>query len=167
MRVLQLGPYSRPHGGIQAHVVALRRYLQAQGITCDVIDYNQHRKTDGEGVYGPRNGLELLWHLFRLPCDIVHLHIGGNLTFRLLILIVICAWLPRNKSVLTFHSGGYPSSTEGQKAARNTLRGRILSQLDRVIGVNQEIVDVFKRYGLPPERLKLIEQHYLPEGVPD
>jgi glycosyltransferase involved in cell wall biosynthesis len=36
-----------------------------------------------------------------------------------------------------------------------------------VIGVNQEIVDVFKRYGLPPERLKLIEPHYLPEGVPD
>ena len=61
MRVLQIGPYSPPHGGIQAHVVALRKFLQENGVTCDVIDVNRFRVTDGAGVFGPRNGARLFW----------------------------------------------------------------------------------------------------------
>jgi glycosyltransferase involved in cell wall biosynthesis len=166
MRVLQVGPYSPPHGGIQAHVVALRRYLQEQGIICDIIDVNRLRRTDGFGVFGPRNALHLLWLLFRLPADIVHLHIGGILTPRLLTLSLICGWLPGRKSILTLHSGGYPSSPEGRRAGANTLRGRIMRQFDRVIGVNQEIVDLFKRYGLPPAHVSMIQPHSLPAGPP-
>lgn len=166
MRVLQVGPYSPPHGGIQTHVVALRRYLQQQGVTCDVIDMNRFRRTDGCGIFGPRNALHLLWLLLTLPADVVHLHIGGNLTTRLLVLSLICGWLPGRKSVLTFHSGGYPSSPEGKSASHNTLRGWIMRQFDHVIGVNQEIVGVFKRYGLPARRLSLIQPHSLPAGPP-
>lgn len=166
MRVLQVGPYSPPHGGIQAHVVALRKYLHEQGETCDVIDLNRFRRNDGLGVYGPRNALHLLWLLLRLPADVVHLHLGGNLTSRLLALSLICGWLPGRKSVLTFHSGGYPSSPEGKRASSNTLRGWIMRRFDRIIGVNQEIIDVFKRYGLPSTRLSLIQPHSLPAGPP-
>ena len=166
MRVLQVGPYSPPHGGIQAHVVALRKYLHEQGETCDVIDLNRFRRTDGLGAYGPRNALHLLWLLLRLPADVVHLHLGGNLSSRLLALSLICGWLPGRKSVLTFHSGGYPSSPEGKRASPNTLRGWIMRQLDHVIGVNQEIIDVLKRYGLPSTRLSLIQPHSLPAGPP-
>lgn len=167
MRVLQLGPYSPPHGGIQAHVVALREFLQAQGVVCDVIDLNRFRKNDGAGVFGPRNAAELFWLLLRLPADIVHLHIGGNLTPRLLALSLICSWLPGRKSLLTFHSGGYPSSPEGQKASPRTIRGWILSQFDRVIGVNQDIVEVFKRYGLSARNVSLIQPHALPAKAPE
>jgi glycogen(starch) synthase len=166
MRVLQLGPYSPPHGGIQANVVALRRYLREQGAECMVIDLNRLRRTDGTGVFGPRNALHLLWLLFRLPADIVHLHIGGNLTARLLALSLICGWLPGRKSMLTFHSGGYPSSPEGRRANRNTLRGWIMRQFDRVIGVNQEIVELFERYGLPRDHVRLIQPHSLPAEPP-
>lgn len=167
MRVLQLGPYSLPHGGIQAHVVALRQYLQQQGVVCDVIDLNKGRKTDGDGVYGPKTALDLLALVLRLPADIIHLHIGGNLTTRLLGLSLLCAWLPGRKSVLTFHSGGYPSSAEGKAAAPNTVRGKIMSRFDRVIGVNQEIVDVFLRYGLPHEHVRLIKPYSVPALAPD
>lgn len=166
MRVLLLGPYSPPHGGIQTNVVSLRRYLQEQGTECRVIDLNRLRRTDGKGVYGPHNAVHLLWLLFRLPADIVHLHIGGNLTARLLGLSLICGWLPWRKSVLTFHSGGYPSSAKGRKANRNTLRGWIMRQFDRVIAVNQEIVDLFGRYGLPRDHVRLIQPHSLPAEPP-
>jgi glycogen(starch) synthase len=166
MRILQVGPYSPPHGGIQAHVVALRKYLQEQGETCDVIDLNRFRRTDGLGAYGPRNAVHLLWLLLKLQADIVHLHVGGNLTPRLLGLSLVCGWLPNRKAVLTFHSGGYPSSPQGKKARPNTMRGWIMRRLDRVIGVNQEIVDVFKRYGVPSSRLSLIRPYSLPAGPP-
>jgi glycosyltransferase involved in cell wall biosynthesis len=165
MRVLQIGPYSPPHGGIQAHVVALRKFLQENGVVCDVIDVNRFRVTDGAGVFGPRNAMHLFWLLLTLPADVVHLHVGGNLTSRLLALSLICGWLPNRKSILTFHSGGYPTSPEGLKASPRTLRGRILSQFDRVIGVNQPIVDVFKRYGVSDSHVKLIAPHALP-GFP-
>jgi glycogen(starch) synthase len=166
MRVLQVGPYSPPHGGIQAHVVALRRYLQGQGVECDVIDLNRFRRTDGLGVFGPRNSLHLLWLLFTLPADVLHIHIGGDLTPRLMALGLICGWLPGRKSVLTFHSGGYPSSVVGKRARPNTLRGWIMRQFDRVIGVNQDIVDVFERYGLLPAHVSLIQPYSLPAGPP-
>jgi glycogen(starch) synthase len=166
MRVLQLGPYSRPHGGIQSHVVGLRHYLQKHGVNCDVIDLNRLRRTDGAGVYGPRNAIGLFWLLLKLRADIIHLHIGGNLTPRLLALSLICGWLPGRKSVLTLHSGGYPTSPAGQRASPNTIRGMIIRQFDRVIGVNSEIVDVFKRYGLPPNHVYLIEPHSLPAEAP-
>ena len=166
MRVLLVGPYSPPHGGIQAHIVALRKFLQDRGVTCDVIDVNRFRRTDGMGVYGPRNAAHLLWLLLRLRADVVHLHIGGNLTSRLLVLSLICGWLPHCKSVLTFHSGGYPSSPEGMKARANSLRGFIMRQFDHLIGVNQEIVEVFKNYGLPSARLSLIQPHALPAAPP-
>jgi len=166
MRVLLLGPYSPPHGGVQSNVVALRSYLLSQGAECLVIDLNRLRRTDGMGVFGPRNALHLLWLLFRLPADIVHLHIGGNLTSRLLGLSLICGWLPRRKSVLTFHSGGYPTSTQGRTAKSNSIRGWILRQFDCVIGVNQEIVDLFGRYGLSRDRIRLIQPHSLPAEPP-
>jgi glycogen(starch) synthase len=147
--------------------VALHRYLQQQGVVCRVIDLNKFRKTDGEGVYGPRTALDLVALILRLPADIIHLHIGGNLTPRLLGLSLLCAWLPGRKSVLTFHSGGYASSAEGKAAASNTVRGKILSQFDRVIAVNQEIVDVFLKYGLSSQRIRLIQPYSLPAAPPD
>lgn len=167
MRVVQLGPYSPPHGGIQAHVVALRKFLQENGVVCDVIDLNRFRKTDGKGVFGPTNAVALFWLLLRLPADILHLHIGGDITLRLLALSLICCWLPGRKSVLTFHSGGYPSSPEGAKASSRTIRGKILSQFDHVIGVNEDIVEVFRRYGLAARNVSLIQPHALPANPPD
>ncbi len=166
MRVLQVGPYSPPHGGIQGHVVALRAFLQEKGIRCDVIDLNKQRRTDRQGVFGPRNALHLLWLLVRLDANIVHLHIGGNLTLRLLLLGLICTCLPRRKSVLTFHSGGYAFSPHGRNAGRFTVRGAVLRRFDRVIGVNEQIIEVFQRYGLLRNCISLIPPHYLPAEPP-
>ena len=159
MRVVLLGPYPPPHGGVQTNLVAIRQYLRDRGIWCGAINLTRHRGAAGEDVYYPRSGSELLRLLLHLRYDILHLHIGGNLTPRLLGLLLVCTLMPRAKTVLTFHSGGYPSSPEGKTAAPWTLRGLIFRRLDAIIGVNAEIVNMFERFGVPPKRLRLIYPH--------
>jgi glycosyltransferase involved in cell wall biosynthesis len=167
MKVLLLGPYPPPHGGVQTNLVAIREMLLARGVPCTVINLHRHRTGRGQAVYHPTGALETLWLLLRLRCDILHLHLGGDLTPRLLGLCFACTMIPGKKAVLTFHSGGYASSPAGRSAAPDTLRGQAFRRFDRIIAVNQEIVDLFHRFGVPPDRVRLIPPHALPPRVPD
>jgi glycosyltransferase involved in cell wall biosynthesis len=156
MNVVQLGPYPPPHGGVQTNLVAIRDYLRRQGHTCDVVNLTRFRREDADGVYYPMGAAALMRLLWRLPADIVHLHFGGDLTPRLLGLALFCTLLPGRKTVLTFHSGGYPGSPAGRTAAPATLRGFVLRRLDGLIGVNPEIAALFASFGVRPERIRTI-----------
>jgi glycosyltransferase involved in cell wall biosynthesis len=124
-----------------------------------VVNLTRYRRPDAEDVYYPRNPFQVVGLLLRLNYDIVHIHFGGNITFRLLALWLVCSLIPGKKTVLTFHSGGYPSSKEGRSARPGTLRGFIFRRLDRIVGVNQEMVEMFRRFGVPPGRIRLIAPH--------
>lgn len=165
MRVLQLGPYPPPHGGVQSNLVAIREYLRRHGHSAPVINITRHRKPEADEVYYPESAAALTKLIFTLPYDILHLHLGGDLTNRLLALCTVCCSVPGKKKVLTFHSGGYPSSPQGKAANPGTKQGWVLRRFDRLIGVNQEIVDVFHRFGVPPDRTRFIYPHALP-GIP-
>ena len=80
------------------------------------MNLTRHQRPDEDDVYFPRSGIEVLRLLLRLRYDVIHLHIGGNLWTRLLLLGLVCSVLPWAKVVLTFHSGGYPRSADGQRA---------------------------------------------------
>jgi glycosyltransferase involved in cell wall biosynthesis len=159
MRVLLMGPYPPPHGGVQTNLVAIRRYLLARAIPCTVINLTRYRSTEGDGIYFPKNPLEVVKLLLRLEYDIIHLHFGGNLSLRLILLAFVCTLMPRSKTVLTFHSGGYPSSEAGQSARSATLRGFVLRRFDRLVAVNEELVQLFRRFGVRAERIRLIHPH--------
>lgn len=167
MKVLLLGPYPPPHGGVQTNLVAIRRFLLERGIPCAVINLTRHRKAGADEVYYPERALELVRLLLRLRYDIIHLHLGGHLSRRLLGLCFLCSMMPRSRTVLTFHSGGYPSSAAGQTAAYWTLRGFIFRRLARIIGVNSEIIGMFRKFGVRPSRLHLILPHAHLEKPPD
>ncbi|PYQ11164.1 MAG: hypothetical protein DMF80_22380 [Acidobacteria bacterium] len=156
MRILQLGAYPPPHGGVQANLAAIRQFLLDRGVPCAVVNLTRHRRAAGADVCYPRNALQVLGLLLRLPADVVHLHIGGDLSLRLVALALVCSLLPRRRAVLTFHSGGYPSSPAGRRARPWTVRGLVLRRLDRLVAVNREIADLFVRFGVQPDRIRLI-----------
>jgi glycosyltransferase involved in cell wall biosynthesis len=147
---------------VQTNLVAIRQFLIEQGIPCEAINLTRFRRPDRDGVYYPKNALELMWLLARLPYDILHLHIGGNLSARLLGLSLLCCWLPGRRAVLTFHSGGYPSSAEGRAMNARSWRGFVLRQFDALIAVNQEIVGFFEKCGVARSRIRMIPPHALP-----
>lgn len=156
---MQLGPYPPPHGGVQTNLVAIRDYLRSRGIGCAVINITRHRKEERDEVYYPKTALGLIWHLLRRRYDIVHLHIGGRMPFRVLALAFVCTIVPWAKAILTLHSGGYPSSEEGKAAKRNSICGFVLRRFDFLIGVNQEIVNFYRRLGVADSRTRLIHPY--------
>jgi glycosyltransferase involved in cell wall biosynthesis len=156
MRVVQLGPYPPPHGGVQTNLVAIRNLLRATGHECLAVNITRNRRENGDGVYYPQGAAELMRLLAKIPADILHLHFGGDLTRRLLGLAAFCSGLPGRRCVMTFHSGGYPGSPEGQTAAPGTLRGFVLRRLDGLIAVNSEIAAMFAKFGVPKRRIRTI-----------
>jgi glycogen synthase len=167
MRVLQLGPYPPPHGGVQSNLVAIRNFLRRHNVPCAVINITRHRKPDSDEVYYPKSAAALVQLLFQLDYDVLHLHVGGMLSRRLLGLALVCTLPRRSKSVMTFHSGGYPSSAEGKSTTRNSLAGFVLRRFDGLIGVNPEIISFFQRLGVALSRTRLIYPHsFLDEENP-
>ncbi len=159
MRVVQLGPFPPPHGGVQTNLVAIRDYVRLQGSLCAVINITRHRQVEQDDVYFPKSSAELIWDLFRTRYDVVHLHIGGGIPARVQALALAAASVPWAKSVLTLHSGGFPSSEEGRSAAPNSLLAFVLRRFRYVIGVNQEMIEFFVRLGVPRSRTRLILPH--------
>jgi glycosyltransferase involved in cell wall biosynthesis len=159
MTVLQMGPYPPPHGGVQTNLVALRRYLLKQGIACPVINLTRFRREERDGIYYPKTSLDVIKLLLTLRYDLIHLHAGGDFSPRHVGLLLLCLLLPGKKTVFTFHSGGYPSSEAGERAKPRSLRGFVLRRLDGVIAVNEELVGLFRRFGVAPERIRLISPY--------
>ena len=154
--VLQLGPYPPPHGGVEVNLVSIRDFLRRRKIPCDVINLTRHRRPNGDGVYYPRSAWEAILSVSRSRARVLHLHIGGNVTWRLLLLGLACSLLPGKRIVLTLHSGGYPSSPAARSARPMSLRGFLFRRFDGLIGVNQEIVEMFVRFGVPRARTRVI-----------
>ncbi len=159
MRVLQLGPFPPPHGGVQTNIVAIRDHLRKHGHRAGVVNLTRHRGQQADEVWYPETSTQVAGLLVRLPYDIVHLHLGGRLQSRLVALSHFVTSLPGKKSVLTFHSGGYPSSPEGQGTQRRSLRAFAMRRFDRLIGVNEEIISWFRKCDAAPERVRLILPH--------
>ncbi len=163
MRVLQLGPFPPPHGGVQSNLVAIRSFLRQHGIGCAIINITRHRKTEEDEVYYPSSAAGVIELLWRLKYDVLHLHLGGMLTRRVQALGLVCTLQPRKVSVLTFHSGGYPSTPEGKATGPGSFAGLVFRRFNGMIGVNQEIMSFFERLRVPREKTRLIQPHsFLP-----
>ena len=164
--VLQIGPFPPPHGGVAANLVAIRNYLRENNCPAGVINLTRHRQNNADEVWYPVGTGDLLRLIYRLPYRVVHLHVGGELSTRILGLAQAVTSVPGTKSVLTFHSGGYPSSPAGQTAAHWTLRGLVLRRFDRIICVNNEMVAMFRQFGVAQNRIRLILPFSLPKELP-
>ena len=156
VKVLQMGPYPPPYGGVQINLVALRQFLLSRHIPCSVINLTRFRGESADSIYFPSGVLQVLWLLARLKYNIVHLQVGGDLSVRIFLLCLFCSLIPRSRTVLTFHSGGYSSTEKGKSASPWTFRGAILRRLDRIIAVNDDIREVFIRFGVDKSRIHVI-----------
>jgi glycosyltransferase involved in cell wall biosynthesis len=157
MHVLQLGPYPPPEGGIHRNMLAIRENLWEAGHKCSIIATSKSNKIESESdVYHPRTPADLIKLLVKLKYDVLHLHVGGTLTPRVMSLILACGIIGRGKNILTLHSGGFAVSEDAQNAKSASSKGFIFRQFERVICVNTLLADVFKRYGVKENKVRLI-----------
>lgn len=156
MHVLQLGPYPPPEGGISRNMLAIRDELIKKGHECSIIATAKSSEIKQEtNVYHPRTPTEFIKLLRNLKYDILHVHHGGELPFRVFVFLVICAFFGRGKSVLTFHSGGY--AVENIRTAKYFSRdGFIFRQFSKIIGVNSLMIEMFEKFGVKKKKLEMI-----------
>lgn len=168
LHILQLGPYPPPEGGISRNMLAIRDELAASGHRCSIIATSKSSSIiDEPDVFHPSSGMELVRLIWAIKFDVLHLHIGGDITMRVLLLALAATLVGRNRCVLTLHSGGYPQTKKARAARQNSIRGVIFRRFSRIIAVSQPIADVFRRYGVENERMRKILPFSLKQPDPE
>ncbi len=157
MHILQLGPYPPPEGGISRNMLAIRDELRVGGHRCSIAATSRSSRVGAEpDVYHPGSALALIRLLASLKFDVLHLHIGGDIGTRVLLLAFAATVFGRGQCILTLHSGQFPLTNEAKNAGPQSIRGRIFRRFVRIIAVSNPIADVFRRYGVPDERIEVI-----------
>jgi len=158
LHILQLGPVPPPEGGISRNLLAIRDAALERGDTCSIIATSRStEQANDQNIHYPRSAIALLKLLAGLKFDVLHLHIGGDVGRRVMLLALAVTIFGLGKSVLTLHSGGFPESTEGKAAKPMSFRGFVFRRFARIIAVNEQLTAVFRRYGVQPDRISVIE----------
>ena len=164
MQILQFGVFPPPEGGVQTNVKDIRDYLRLKNIRSGVVHLSRHRQADSDDVFYPKTSLAVMRVALSFPASVWHFHLGGNVTRALLGLYSFGTSVPGKKTVLTFHSGGYPSSPDAKRS--HPLRDFLFRRFDRIVAVNGEIVEMFTRMGVGREKIHLIPPFALPSEPP-
>ncbi|MEZ5423340.1 MAG: glycosyltransferase family 4 protein [Pyrinomonadaceae bacterium] len=165
LHVVELGPVPPPEGGVSRQIVAIKDRLTDRGIKCTLVATTrsdpEHRSADN--VY-PESPLALVSYLRESDADIFHLHLGGEITPRVLALALAVAKTAK-RSILTMHSGGFPKAIARSSIFRRKFTASILKKFDHLIGVSDDISDALRDLGIPRERVETIPPYalYLPD----
>src|SRR6185436_12708588 len=138
MKLLLVGPYPPPHGGVSVHVRNAHAILQGAGVECGVLNIKGRTPT-------------FLWRLIRYVFDdwTIHVHTNGH-NRKSWLVAVVCGLTAQmgNGGVLTLHSGLLPSYlAESPEWIRRTARLCGLLY-DRVVCVNSEIARTLAQIGV-------------------
>jgi glycogen synthase len=161
MKLLLVGPYPPPHGGVSVHVRNAHAILCDAGVECGVLNIKGRT-------------LAFFGRLLRYVFDDwpIHVHTNGH-NRKSWLVAVACGLTAQmgNGGVLTLHSGLLPGYlAESPEWIRRTaqLCGLLY---DRVVCVNHEIAQALAKIGVPKDRLTVMPAFLPPPaaeaGIPD
>lgn len=164
MKVLLIGDYPPPHGGVAVHVEQLHNFFQSRGIESQVLDIGKGGRLV-PSVLPVRSPAKLLAQLARYAARgfTFHLHTSGN-NPKAWALVAAVAQLPAPK-VVTLHSGLVPkflaASSWRQRFANLALR-----RFDRVIAVSEAVRDAVVLCGTSPAKVEVYPAFCASQVVP-
>jgi len=145
MKILLVGPYPPPHGGVSVHVAEIERELISAGVPCKVLDSNRASHSSEFCAALGRYALQG-WT--------IHLHTNGhNRKSWLLALACGLAGKLGGGCVLTLHSGLAPEYLSPAFRWRRKFAALVSSLYTRVICVNTAIRDTLVSLNVAAERL--------------
>jgi glycosyltransferase involved in cell wall biosynthesis len=159
MRVLLIGSYPPPFGGVATYVEQLARLLREAGHECVVLTSLQPAHEYPVHVAGLASLPSSLW---RLRPDVVH--DVGRLTIRpafdreeVLALLLLTGWGPR--VVASLHHGGVAAQLRAGSALRRSVTRWKCSRVARLLLDTAEIQGAICAFGVPAERTTVISPH--------
>src|SRR6185436_24524 len=141
LKVLLVGPYPPPHGGISIHVWNARAILRRQGVPCEVLNI-EPRAPESDQYIKISGSTGLAVHLARYCANgwTVHTHINGHTPKSWLIALASgMAGQIGAGGVLTIHSGLSPEYLRNASSHRRRFALLAALQFNRIVCVNEEI----------------------------
>jgi glycogen(starch) synthase len=150
MKILLIGPYPPPYGGISVHIIQAHRELFQAGIACRVLNTNRPSRENAAGSRA-RHWLKFAVRLLRHVRGgwILHLHTNGHNT-KSWLLVLACGLAGRLGAalVLTLHSGMTPGYIEGLGRWRRRLARFTLSLYSQIVCVSPAIYESVASLGV-------------------
>lgn len=167
MKLLLIGPYPPPHGGISVHVTETKKYLEQAGVEVRVLNTDRRAALNQESL-GFRSTSDLILILLRHARGgwTLHLHTNGH-NPKSWGMACICglAGMFAPASLLTLHSGMTPAFLNQGSLWRRSFAWFVCELYDRVIAVNSHILDALAGLGIPEHRMEMLPA-YLPASPP-
>jgi glycogen(starch) synthase len=153
MRVLLVGDYPPPHGGVSIHVQQLHRFLRGRGVEAKVLDIGKGGRPDPDVLpvrSFARFGLKLAG--FLSTGWTVHVHTSGNNPKSWMLAAAAGVPAPRAPRIITLHSGLLPGFLAAS-AARRAFARVALAGYSRVVAVSEAVGEALVGCGVPEEKI--------------
>ncbi|MET0403905.1 MAG: glycosyltransferase family 4 protein [Cystobacter sp.] len=153
MRVLLVGDYPPPHGGVAVHVRQLHDSLRERGVESVVLDIGKAGRPakDVISVRTPARYAQRLAGFLREGWA-VHVHTSGNNPKAWILAATAAVPIPRSPRVITLHSGLLPDYLAASPARRMLARAVLLGY-SHVVAVSEAVRDALVRCGVPGEKI--------------
>jgi len=157
MKIVLVGPYPPPHGGISVHLYKVRQQFHKMGIRCRVVNVDPHA-WESDQYIKVRGGMNLFSTLFSYARRgwALHVHTNGhNLKSWLITLTAGLAGLFGRANFLTLHSGLAPQYLAARWSARLLAWFSCLFYA-RVIAVSPKVQAALISVGVRPGRTAVL-----------
>jgi len=176
MKIVQIGPYPPPSGGIASHVARLHSVLTKLRYDSTVVDvFNRSGSEDEKKANiqairydgpAPTRLIKTVGTIWRLKPDIIHLHLASMRNFRWIGPLLL-AILPRSIQLITLHGGNFVNSHRRLKFIPKLFMNLVFARVNHVVTVNETQKDYLVReFGMNPKNVSTISGFLVPEFRP-
>jgi glycogen(starch) synthase len=157
VKVLLVGPFPPPHGGVSVHVLTLQDLLQKSGMSVRVLNIGRGAPASDKYV-SVRSPLHFMLLLLRYSLKgwSLHVHINGhNAKSWLVAFVAGLLGMIGPGALLTIHSGMSPAYLRDRRSGR--LLASATSKFYRhIVAVNSEIKDALSSLSVPAARIEIL-----------
>lgn len=157
-KVLLVGDFPPPYGGVAVHVEELQRAIRAAGGEAVVLDIGKGQlPADGVVAAGSKANFLLQLSLHAARGSLIHVHTSGA-NPKSWVLASLCAAAGRaagRPPILTLHSGLGPSWLS-ESPLRRAVAARVASGFGSIVAVSQPIARMLRICGVPAARIHVV-----------
>lgn len=160
MKVLLVGPFPPPHGGVSVHVATLQEHLRKSGIACRVLNISRDAPRS-DSYISIRGSWHLMILLLRYSFEgwSLHVHINGHNVKSWFVALAagLAGAIGRRArgAMLTIHSGMSPAYLNSRRFAR-FLAWVTCGFYRHIIAVNSEIGESLRSLPVPEKRVEIL-----------
>jgi len=164
-RVLLVGDYPPPYGGVSVQIASLHRRLSnAPRYASRVLDIGAARRIQRPGVLPSRTGLEFAARLLLAGAqgDLIHLHTNGH-NLMSWVVTLACAGaglLNGRQTVVSIGSGAAPEFVGAARGPARVLITTALGLAGAVICRNERMRQALAHAGCRPEKMTILPGFY-------